>query len=172
MASTDLPMQGFVRQAGAHEQLLAMGELISIIVPATLTDGQFSLIEHIVPPNGGPPPHTHETFETLYVLEGVFDVWQGELATATRADAGAIIFVPPGVAHTTRNAGSVAGRTLSAYAPGGIEAFFRAVGAPTSDEAALPDLNRPPDLSGLDPVQLQLLAERHGMRLVPWPTQS
>lgn len=157
---------GFTRQHGEGEQVLAMGALVTVVVPASATGGRFAVIEHDVPPTGGPPPHTHTTCEFLYVLDGEFDVWMGDVAEPIRSGTGASIVVPPGTPHTTRNAGERAGRLLSIYAPGGDEGFFLDIGTPTANLADLPDLNVPPDLSGLDIARVQALAERYGMRLV------
>lgn len=161
--------QGVIRPAGEGERVFAMGALVTIIAPSEATGGQFAVSEHLVPPGGGPPPHAHTVHEFLYVLEGAFDIWLGDLNAPTRAAAGAAIVVPPGVAHTTRNAGERAGRLLSLYAPGGDEAFFLAIGTPVADLPALPDMDQPPDLSGLDPARVRALAEQYGMRLVPTP---
>lgn len=164
MAST---AQGGIRQQGEGEQLLAMGALVTITVPAAATGGRCSVTEHVVPPGGGPPPHTHTVYEVLRVLDGVFDVWLDDLTTPTHAEAGATIVVPPCTPHTTRNAGTRAARLLSIYAPGGDEGFFREIGTPAAALPVLPDLDQPADLSGLDVARVQVLAERYGMRLVP-----
>jgi quercetin dioxygenase-like cupin family protein len=167
--------RGIIRQAGEGERVFAMGALVTIMARAEATNGRFSVSEHVVPPGGGPPPHPHAVHEFLYVLEGAFDVWLDDLTAARRVTAGAAILVPPGVAHTTRNAGERAGRLLSLYAPGGDEGFFLAIGTPAADLPALPDLpdmDQPPDLSGLDPARVQALAERYGMRLVPGPAEQ
>jgi mannose-6-phosphate isomerase-like protein (cupin superfamily) len=172
MTTTDVIADGFARPAEAGERYLAMGALVTIIVPSAATNGRFSVSEHVVPPTGGPPAHTHSGFEYLHVLEGTFDVWVGDLETAIPSGVGATIFVPPGVPHTTRNSGTGPGRQLSIYVPGGDDEFFRAIGVPVSDGATLPDLRQPPDLSGLDPARIQALAAQFGMHLVGSDRQS
>jgi mannose-6-phosphate isomerase-like protein (cupin superfamily) len=144
-----------------------MGALITVAIPARVTGGQFAVIEHVVPPAGGPPPHTHTVTEFLYVLEGIFDVWVDDLDHPVQVEMGAAIVVPPGVPHTTRNADAQAGRLLSLYLPGGDEGFFLDAGIPVADLPEIPDMNAPADMSGMDIGRITALAERYGMQLIP-----
>lgn len=165
--ATNETHRGLIQPAGAGERVLAMGALVTIAVPADATGGRVAVIEHVVPPTGGPPPHTHTVCEILYVLDGEFDVWLDDLTTPTRAATGATIVVPPDVPHTTRNAGERAARLLSLYLPGGDEGFFAAMGTPVDALPAPPDLNTPPDLSGLDIARVRAVAAQYGMHLIP-----
>lgn len=42
-----------------------------IVIPGEETGNSYAVIEMVVPPGGGPPPHSHPLVqETFYVLEG------------------------------------------------------------------------------------------------------
>ena len=172
MNMTEAVSKGFARPTNAGDQYLALGSLVTIIVPSTATGGRFAVIEHVIPPSSGPPLHTHTGYEYLHIIEGTFDTWIHDPDTPIPSAPGSTILVPPGVPHTTRNVGARAGRMLSIYAPGGDEDFFRAAGTPLAELPAPPDLHGPPDLSRLHLDRIEALAAQFGMRLVGRATPS
>jgi quercetin dioxygenase-like cupin family protein len=147
------------------EQVLAMGAHVNIMLPASATGGAVAVIEHRVPPGGGPPPHTHPETELLYILSGTFAAMVG--SEQREVEAGTLIHVPPGILHTTRNIGSHAGRQLSLYLPGGAEGFFREVGRAVTSADILPDFDQPAHLTGTDMSHIAVLAARYGMDVQP-----
>jgi quercetin dioxygenase-like cupin family protein len=62
-----------ILQTGDGEKLFVLTDLITIKISAKDTANLYSVIEEIVPPGGGPPPHRHAEVEIFYVLEGTFD---------------------------------------------------------------------------------------------------
>jgi quercetin dioxygenase-like cupin family protein len=150
---------------GEGEQLLSVATHVTIRVPSEATGGAFAVMEHVFPPQGGPPPHTHEETELLYVIEGTFAVRVGE--EQGTAGAGTLIHVPPRAVHTTRNVGERAGRQLSIYLPGGGEGFFREIGEPVDAAHPVPDMNQPGSVPSVDRARLLELASRYGMQVVP-----
>jgi quercetin dioxygenase-like cupin family protein len=75
----------------------------------------------------GPPPHLHrEHQEAFFVVEGTVTFSAGE--ETIEAEAGAFLFIPPGVVHTFSNRSDAPARCVNAYVPGGIEGFFIDVG--------------------------------------------
>lgn len=145
------------------EQLLNLGAHVNIKVPAAATGGAFAVIEHVVPPQGGPPPHTHPETELLYILSGSFSVVVGE--DRSEVGPGTLIYVPPETIHTTRNVGTRAGRQLSLYLPGGGEGFFREAGTAVTSLDQLPDLDQPVSFAGIDMSRIVRLAAQYGMRV-------
>jgi quercetin dioxygenase-like cupin family protein len=145
------------------EQLLNLGGHVNIKIPSEATGGAFAVVEHVIPPNGGPPPHTHVETELLYVLSGTFEVVVGP--TRTTVGSGTVIHVPRGTVHTTRNVGDSAGRQLSIYLPGGGEGFFREAGTPVVSGQVLPDFAQPANLEGVDMGLLMATAARYGIQI-------
>ena len=147
------------------EHILSLASLATIKIPADATGGAFSVTRHVVPPQGGPPPHTHEETEVIYILDGTFDVVVGE--ERTTAGAGTILHVPPRTAHTTRNVGGHAGTQISIYMPGGGEGFFREIGTAITGPEEAPDLDRPASMAGMDMARIRQLTAKYGMVIVP-----
>lgn len=75
------------------------------------------MFESDLPPGGGFVfPHWHEDFEEVfYVLDGQIDYLAGQ--GWTTAQAGSVVFVPPGVIHAFRNTSTRTARHLVAVAP-------------------------------------------------------
>lgn len=117
-----------------------VGSVYAILAEGEQTGGQYTLVEAFVPPDGGPPPHTHtREDEAFYLLEGEMTVTiAGRPLVLT---PGGFAFGPRNVEHTFRNTGRGVARMLVWITPAGLEHFFRAVGAPLrpgTREAAAP----------------------------------
>ena len=75
----------------------------------------------------GPPPHLHrEHHEAFFVVEGTLSFRAGE--ETIEAEAGAFVYIPPGVVHAFSNRSDAPASCVNAYVPGGIEGFFVEVG--------------------------------------------
>ncbi len=87
------------------------------------TDGEYFLVEAIVPPGGGPPSHiqTREE-EAFYILEGELTFY-GEDGEVT-AGPGAYLNIPKGAKHRFRNNTDKTAKMLFFFAPAGIEKLF------------------------------------------------
>jgi mannose-6-phosphate isomerase-like protein (cupin superfamily) len=164
MEST-MQSNGRIIRPEAGERFLSLVTDVRIKLAAPATGGAFAVIEHRVPPQGGPPPHTHRETELLYILSGSFAAIVG--SEQSGVEAGTLIHVPPETVHTTRNIGRRAGRQLSIYLPGGGEGFFREAGTAVTNPDMLPDLDEPANLSGIDMSRIVALAARYGMRVTP-----
>jgi mannose-6-phosphate isomerase-like protein (cupin superfamily) len=90
------------------------------------TDGEYFLVEAIVPPEGGPPFHiqTREE-EAFYILEGELTFYgeDGEVV----AGPGTYLNIPKGAKHRFRNNRDQTAKMLFFFAPAGIEALFDAL---------------------------------------------
>jgi mannose-6-phosphate isomerase-like protein (cupin superfamily) len=114
--------QGPCIQYGGHEMRVKLG--------AAESNGEFTLIEDVVPPNDGPPLHVHEKEnETYYVLDGEFEFVCG--ANHVSGSRGTFVFAPRGLPHRFKNIGTAPGRILIGFTPAGIESYFREVAAQT-----------------------------------------
>jgi quercetin dioxygenase-like cupin family protein len=146
-----------------REQLMVLTILITFLIPKSATDGKYSVWEETVPPQAGPPPHTHADEEVFYVLEGEFEfTLNGALIPAK---AGSVIHIPSGELHHYRNTGETIGRLLNVVHAGRLDEFFHAVGKPVKTAADIPDLAGVPDFASLDPSQFIALAPHYDIAL-------
>ncbi len=108
-----------IRGAGDEYRYLATG---------ADTSGRYFMMEALVPPGGGPPPHvqTRED-EGFYVLDGTVTFWVD--GREVEAAPGAFLNVPIGTLHNFRNRTEQDARMLILFAPAGIEGMFSKMGA-------------------------------------------
>lgn len=127
---------------GGGESFLVMGIRITPQVTGEDTAGAYTLLEQVVPPGGGPPPHIlHRAEKTIYVIDGEFSVRLGERSLT--GGSGSCFVIPRGVVHSFTNVREAApGRILVLVSPAGHERFLAAMsrlgagGAPDPDEMA------------------------------------
>ncbi|WP_431954799.1 cupin domain-containing protein [Actinacidiphila sp. bgisy167] len=124
------------------------------------TGGRLTLAEASVPPGSGPPPHLHrELDEAFYILSGRFEFLSGD--STFEAGPGDFVYIPHGVRHRFRNAGTHPGRLIFLFTPGGMDEYFTEIGE-TARAGVAP--------APLTPEQIRLigdLAPRHGLVLHP-----
>ncbi len=130
--------------------LNAFGVEVRVLLDGAQTNGQYTAYRCDVPPNAGPPPHRHKSFdEAFVVLEGTFELLCGN--ETHRVGPGASVFVPRGVPHTFRNVGDAPASFLGTATPAGHEAFFHDADAMTEP---------------LTPESAVALCARHGIEIV------
>jgi mannose-6-phosphate isomerase-like protein (cupin superfamily) len=93
-----------------------VGGTYTILVSGEQTGGRYCLIDMLVPPGGGPPPHRHD-------FEEMFTILDGEIELTFR-----------GKAHRA----SAEARLLCMCTPAGQEEFFMSVGDPVASRTAPP----------------------------------
>ena len=150
---------GFGIAPGDGERIWSVGETLTVKATGERTGGHLVVLENVVPPGGGPPPHlhTHED-EFVYVLAGHIDVRIGDQLHAF--GPGGFAYVPRGTVHTFRNAGDSTGRVLVGFTPGGIEGFFREAGRHATDDGPAPAVDD-------DEIARTIAAaSKYGVRLV------
>jgi quercetin dioxygenase-like cupin family protein len=112
------------------------GDTYTIVVAGNETAGQFTLIDMLIPPGGGPPPHRHDFEEMFTLLEGEIEfTFRGDV---TVAQAGATINIPANAPHHFRNASDSPARLLCTCSPSGQEEFFLEVGDRVADRTSPP----------------------------------
>jgi quercetin dioxygenase-like cupin family protein len=112
------------------------GGTYTILVSGEQTRGRYSLIDMLVPPGGGPPPHRHDFEEMFTILEGEIELtFRGE---ALRASAGSTANIPANAPHSFKNVSDKPTRLLCMCTPAGQEEFFMAVGDPVDSRSAPP----------------------------------
>lgn len=136
--------------------------LWTILASAEQTGGSYSLIEELCPKDSGPPPHTHEQDEVIYLIDGELTMILG--AAEIRAQAGALAYIPARCVHSFRIDSDQA-RLLNFYLPGGFEKVVTDLGVP-AESRVLP----PADLKQRGTAeQMRALFQRVGMNIVALP---
>src|SRR5688500_18117751 len=100
----------------------------NVLLRSEDTGVHVSVTEIVVPPHSaGPPLHTHDFDEALYLLEGEL-IFQVEEALATKA-TGELSFVPRNVTHALANHSDAPARYLLICTPAGFERHWARVAA-------------------------------------------
>lgn len=124
--------------------------LVEVHLTAADTGGAFCLLVDHPRPGWSLPPHHHANeSETIYVIEGSFEV--GVDGQTHSLGPGELVHVPKGVEHSGRCVGDEAGRRVLVFSPAGVENFFLEAGAQAPGEAT-------------DVSQVAELAQRYGYR--------
>ena len=112
------------------------GGIYTILVSGKDTAGRYSLIDMLVPPGGGPPPHRHDFEEMFTILDGEIELtFRGHVH---RASAGSTVNVPANAPHSFKNKSEKPARMLCMCTPAGQEELFMEVGDPVESRTAPP----------------------------------
>jgi quercetin dioxygenase-like cupin family protein len=127
VANPDDPKMRHISVAGGTYTILVNGEE---------TGGRYCLVDMLVPPGGGPPPHRHDFEEMFTILNGEIELnFRGETHSAS---AGSTVNIPANAPHSFRNKSDKPARLLCMCTPAGQEEFFMAVGDPVDSRTAPP----------------------------------
>jgi quercetin dioxygenase-like cupin family protein len=127
LANPDDPKMRHISVAGGTYTILVSGEQ---------TGGRYSLIDMLVPPGGGPPPHRHDFEEMFTILEGEIElIFRGE---ALQASTGSTVNIPANAPHSFKNKSDKPAHLLCMCTPAGQEEFFTAIGDPVDSRTAPP----------------------------------
>ena len=150
---------------GAEEgvNLSVVGDTYRILIGGEQTGGAFAAIDMLVPPGGGPGPHSHASFqESFYVIDGEIEV-KSEVSTYT-ARKGSFVSIPKGgIVHCFKNKSDKIAHLLCVVVPSGLEEFFMKIGKPVAPGTFLP----PPVMDGAVLEKIKGLAEEYGQKLFP-----
>jgi mannose-6-phosphate isomerase-like protein (cupin superfamily) len=85
------------------------------------TNGHYDMSEWWLDPHThGPTPHTHDSDDVFFVIEGTMDFYvDGEWISAPR---GTFVLVPGGVPHAFKNSTDEPAGAFNIGSPGGFEA--------------------------------------------------
>ena len=110
--------------------LAIVGDTYTIVVSGKETDREYTLIDMLIPPGGGPGPHRHDFEEMFSILEGEVEMtFRGQTSVAK---AGETVNIPANAPHVFTNKTGSPVRLLCVCAPSGQEEFFEAVGTPVA----------------------------------------
>lgn len=140
-----------------------LSNLVIVHVSGDETEGRFSLVEFLMPPDDMTPLHVHQRdSQTTYVLEGEVTIYLP--GSSNVLGAGECIHQPAGVPQTERVTSAGPARVLDINSPAGFEQFVAAAGRP-AERLALPAVSEsPPDLE-----QMAAAAAEHGIELLGPP---
>jgi quercetin dioxygenase-like cupin family protein len=104
--------------AGSGPMYWGPGDSVSFLLTGQESRGNCFIVEGMVVPGGGPPPHVHQhEDETFYMLEGEATFTAG--GQTIRAKSGDCIHIPRGTVHSLRGEGTRPGRALIIVSPAG-----------------------------------------------------
>jgi len=153
------------RKISEHEgnHISVVGDTYRIVISGKESNGEYAIIDMLVPPGGGPPPHAHPAFhESFYVVDG--EVEFKTEAGKHMARKGDLINIPKGGAiHGFKNISNVMAHLLCTVVPAGLDDFFLETGTPVKQGEFLPAPH--PDEAGLK--KLKAIAEKYGQVLYP-----
>ena len=127
-----------------------VSDTYTILVTGADTDGRYSMIDMLIPPGGGPPPHRHDFEEMFHVLSGEIEVTFRDRTVV--AAAGATVNIPARAPHHFHNSSTGPARVLCMVTPPGLDEYFAAFGDP------LPSRTSPAPQLSEDELQKRLLA--------------
>ncbi len=123
------------------------------------TGGQYVLMEVIIPPGDGPPPHIHHNSdEWFYFIDKGFTLYLGEErypegvipginapkgnVYGINANPGTLFYSPRGQIHSHQNTGTTPARELIIARPSSeLDKWFQLGGVPITDPSNLPALD-------------------------------
>jgi quercetin dioxygenase-like cupin family protein len=141
-------MNSDILRAGEGQAAWVVGDLYTVKASGEDTGGAFALIEVLVPPQSGPPPHRHRREdEAFYVLEGEFEVHVDDRCLT--AGPGTWVPLAKGSLHHFKNIGSTPAKMLILATPAGLDRFFLEAGREATDPSPESGAVRPGDTEKL-----------------------
>ena len=115
---------GYSLKEGEGTKINFRGTKMTLKVSGSDSEGKYSLIEMIHPPNTGPALHIHSNAsEVYYVLDGNYSISCGD--REYQAHCGDFVFIPNGIPHRYQS-GSQGSKVL-VISPAGLEGYFKEV---------------------------------------------
>lgn len=148
-----------LRHSGDGRTIGVVGDVYRFLATGDETDGKYALIEALVPPGGGPPPHVHSREEeAFYILEGEITVTVEDKRVI--AGPGTFANMPIGSQHSFKNESKQPAKMLITVAPAGLERMFLEVGRPVPAGATSAPLPTKEDFE-----KLLAVAPKYGIEL-------
>lgn len=145
------------------DSISIVGDTYRIIIGGEQTGGAYSLVDMLIPPKGGPPPHSHVKFqEAFYVIDGEIEVITKDGTYI--ASKGSHVNIPfNGPVHKFINKTDKITHMLCLITPAGMEKMFREIGKPVIANTFLPPLH----MTSEEQKRVQSIAEKYGQKLYP-----
>ena len=161
MENTNNSLTAVAAQEGSIVSVV--GDTYRIVIGSEQTNGAYALIDMLIPPKGGPGPHSRANFqEAFYVIDGEIKVITKEKRyTATKGSYVNISFNGP--VHKFTNKTDKTARVLCLTTSTGMQKMFEEIGKPVAADTFLPPSQMTPE----EQKQFQSIAEKHGQKLYP-----
>jgi quercetin dioxygenase-like cupin family protein len=145
------------------QSLSVVGDTYRILVTGKETGWSFATIDMLIPPGGGPGPHSHADFhETFYVIDGEVEV-KSEASVYTAKKGSYVVIPKGGIVHYFKNKTDKTAHLLCTVVPSGLEEMFTEIGKPVAHGTFLP----PPSMDPETLNKLIQIAEKHGQKVYP-----
>lgn len=152
---------GLVLEPGQGKHYWVLGDLYIFKAVSAETKEDYALIEIVVYPQTGSPPHIHRREdESFFIQSGELQFQiDGQTVVAT---AGTFVYSPKGQMHMFTNLSDRPARMLCWLMPAGLEQFFMEIGTPADDPTAAP-----PPVTDADIEKTIALAPHYGLTILP-----
>ncbi len=161
MVTTPLDQNGLILPPDQGTPYWVLGDRYTFKAISQDTNGTYSMMEMVVYPQTGSPPHVHSREdESFLVQSGELQFQIGEQVLV--AMPGTFIYIPKGQPHQFTNVGSQPATVLVWMTPAGLEQFFMAIGVP----ATVPTAD-PPPVTEADIQKTIALAPSYGLTILP-----
>lgn len=151
-----VPEPVLVKAPNEGKRIGIVGDIYRLLATGEDTRDQYALIEAVVLPGGGPPPHSHRREdETFYVLEGEVTFHSGEDRIVGKP--GTFIHMPRDNQHSFKNESDQPAKMLISLMPAGLEKMFIEGGRELA-EGELPDKPSEEEIE-----RLLKIADRYGI---------
>jgi quercetin dioxygenase-like cupin family protein len=139
--------------------------LMTVKVDAASTSGAYMLVECLLAPGFGPPPHIHHADdEAFYIIEGELSGFCGD--HNWRGGPGSFIFMPRGIPHTFTVESSTPARVLQLGNGSGFERFITEAGDPAVARTLPPNPPGPAEIG-----RMLATAPKYGIEMLV-PSES
>jgi len=127
----------FFRSADTGPAYWGPGDIYTFLATGEETNGDYFVMEGLVPPDAGPPPHIHyDALETFYIVDGQLEIKLGD--KVYEAKAGDFVHISKGTPHAFFNRSQKPAKMIFTFVPAGIEKFFEEAFKRATDRHAPP----------------------------------
>ena len=140
-----MPDKTVVRKPGEGDAYWFLGGLYEVLLSSDDTGGDRTVMRFTVPVGMGPPMHSHDQTEDVYLVDGsaTYHV-NGEMIDV---GPGAALHLPPGTSETWTPKTTTT--VVITYTPGGIDKFFASQGERATKLEVPPPPSSPPDIDAI-----------------------
>lgn len=134
-----------VRSSGEGDAYWFLGGLYEVLLSSDDTNGKCTVMRFTIPNGMGPPMHSHDQDESVYIVDGTATYHvNGEMIDL---GPGSTVRLPAGTHETW--APKTTTTVVITYTPGGIDKFFAKVGEPAAKREVPPPPTSEPDIAAL-----------------------